>query len=153
MDRKWEIVHRVLAEVHQDWGGLQVREGREHRSVLWRHRIPGNEETLQLLQGDVLWRFLKRVIPRLFFIYFCLFKQTIHNFCNKDMWKCQSSIWFRDLNPWPFEHESPPITTRPGLNRSTIDTFLNLLFFLRRLLPRDGAAPVLKTTFALQIFF
>ena len=28
---------------------------------------------------------------------------------------CPSSIWHRDLNPRPSEHESPPITTRPGL--------------------------------------
>ena len=30
MDSKWEIIHRILAEVHQDGGGLQVREGGEH---------------------------------------------------------------------------------------------------------------------------
>ena len=31
------------------------------------------------------------------------------------MWKCQSSIRCWDSNPWPSGHESPPITTRPGL--------------------------------------
>ena len=36
--------------------------------------------------------------------------------------KYQSSIWRRDLNPWPFERESSPITTRLGL--------LPLLLFL-----------------------
>ena len=29
--------------------------------------------------------------------------------------KCPSSIRCRDSNPRPFKHESPPITTRPGL--------------------------------------
>ena len=31
------------------------------------------------------------------------------------MTKCPSSIWRQDSNPQPFEHESSPITTRPGL--------------------------------------
>ena len=30
------------------------------------------------------------------------------------MSKCPSSIWCHDSNPGPFEHESSPITTRPG---------------------------------------
>ena len=29
--------------------------------------------------------------------------------------KCPSSIWCWDSNTWPSVHESPPITTRPGL--------------------------------------
>ena len=28
--------------------------------------------------------------------------------------KCPSSIWCWDLNPQPLEHESPPMSTRPG---------------------------------------
>ena len=31
------------------------------------------------------------------------------------MKKCPSSIWCQDSNSQPLEHESPPITTRPGL--------------------------------------
>ena len=31
------------------------------------------------------------------------------------MKKCPSSIWYWDSNPRPTEHESPLITTRPGL--------------------------------------
>ena len=31
------------------------------------------------------------------------------------MKKCPSSRWCRDSNSRPLEHESPPITTRPGL--------------------------------------
>ena len=63
------------------------------------------------------WFFLKnRPTPASFSIIFGRFKQTIQ-FYNKSMWKmsCPSRIWCRDSNPWPLEHESPPITTRPGL--------------------------------------
>ena len=51
--------------------------------------------------------------PGLYFVKFRLFKQTLQFFV-----KCQkilSSIRYRDSNPRPSEHESPPITTRPGL--------------------------------------
>ena len=43
--------------------------------------------------------------PGLFFVYF------------RSMWKNDNSIQYtaRDLNPRPLEHESSPITTRPGL--------------------------------------
>ena len=34
---------------------------------------------------------------------------------NRYVKKCSSSIQCQDLNPQPLEHESPPITTRPGL--------------------------------------
>ena len=56
--------------------------------------------------------------PGLFFAYFRSFQANNTNFttnqCEK-MSKCPSSIWRQDSNPWPFERESPPITTRPGL--------------------------------------
>ena len=59
----------------------------------------------------------KWVIPGLFFIYFCLFKQTLQffatNICGKMLGP--SRIWRRDLNQRHSEHESSPITTRPGL--------------------------------------
>ena len=52
--------------------------------------------------------------PLLSFI-FGLFKQTSLQFLQQiQEKKCPSSIWCRDLNPQPLEHESPPITTRPG---------------------------------------
>ena len=35
-------------------------------------------------------------------------------FYNKVCEKRPSSIWCRDSNSWPLEHESPPITIRPG---------------------------------------
>ena len=45
------------------------------------------------------------------FIYFRLFKKQ-NNFYNKCMWKCPSSIQYK--NPRPSEHESHPIITRPS---------------------------------------
>ena len=45
---------------------------------------------------------------------FGLFKQTIQ-FFNKSMQKSPSSIWHQDSSPQPFEYESSPNTTRPGL--------------------------------------
>ena len=57
-----------------------------------------------------------------FSFIFSLFKQknTIFttNQCEK-MSKCPSSIQCWDSNPWPFQHESSPITTRPGLPPKT----------------------------------
>ena len=56
--------------------------------------------------------------PGLFFIYFQAFQtnNTIiaTNQCEK-MSQSPSSIRRRDSNPQPFEHESSPLTTRPGL--------------------------------------
>ena len=51
------------------------------------------------------------------FRLFSVFSNKQYNFYNKSMWKmpCSSSIRRWDLNPWPLECESPPITTRPGL--------------------------------------
>ena len=37
--------------------------------------------------------------------------------------KCPSSIQCRDLNLQPSEHESPPITTRPGLPLTNVTTY------------------------------
>ena len=47
------------------------------------------------------------------FRLFLVFSKKQYNFYNNSM--CPSSIWHRDSNPQPFEHESSPITTRPGL--------------------------------------
>ena len=62
--------------------------------------------------------FLKKCAnPGLFFIYFRHFKHTLQIFTtNTYVKKCPSSIWCRDSNSQPLEHESPPITTRPGLS-------------------------------------
>ena len=56
--------------------------------------------------------------PTLFSVYFRCFQKNNRIFttnqCEK-MSKCLSSIWRQDSNPRPFEQESSPITTRPGL--------------------------------------
>ena len=54
--------------------------------------------------------------PASFSFYFKLFKHTLQFFTtNKYVRKCSSSIWCQDSNSRPLKHESPPITTRPGL--------------------------------------
>ena len=40
---------------------------------------------------------------------------------------CQAVGWRRDLNPQPSEHESPPITTRPGIP-PVYSKVLNILY-------------------------
>ena len=52
--------------------------------------------------------------PGLFFIYFHLSKHTFLFLQIINVKKCASRIWCRDSNSRPLEHESPPITTRPG---------------------------------------
>ena len=61
--------------------------------------------------------FLKKIMgqPGLFFIYFRLFKHTPQFFTTNKCENCPSSIWCWDSNSRSLEHESPPITTRPGL--------------------------------------
>ena len=58
--------------------------------------------------------FKKWAIPCLFFVYFRLFKNiTILEQINEKT--CPSSIRCWDSKPQPLDHESPPVTTRPGL--------------------------------------
>ena len=45
--------------------------------------------------------------PRLFFVFFSLFKQIVHIFTT-NMWKSPFSIRWWDSNPQPSEQESPP---------------------------------------------
>ena len=53
--------------------------------------------------------------PASFLFIFGLFKQTTQFLQQINVTKIPSSIWHRDSNPRPFEHESSPTTTRPGL--------------------------------------
>ena len=55
--------------------------------------------------------FFKKGHPGLSFVFF---KQTIQFLQQINVKKCPSSIWCWDSTRWPSEHESPPITTRPG---------------------------------------
>ena len=53
--------------------------------------------------------------PSLFFHLFSSLQTHITIFTANKCEKCPSRIWCRDSNLRPLEHESPPITTRPGL--------------------------------------
>ena len=48
----------------------------------------------------------------LFFVYFCLFKQTLQLLKQVNVKKCPSSILHRDLDSQPSDYKSPPLTTR-----------------------------------------
>ena len=56
--------------------------------------------------------FKKWANPGLFFVYLCLFKQTLQFFRTHKCEKCPSSIWRQDSNSQPSDYESPPLTTR-----------------------------------------
>ena len=52
---------------------------------------------------------------RLFSFIFVFSNKHHHNSYNKYMWKNDMPIQHQESNPQPSKHESPPITTRPGL--------------------------------------
>ena len=58
---------------------------------------------------------LKMGHPRPLFRSFSSFQTNITIFTTNKCEKCPSSILCWDSNPWPSEHESPPMTTRPRL--------------------------------------
>ena len=79
-----------------------------------------------------LWFFFKKMgqTRPLFFVYFRSFQANIitiftTNICEKS----PSSIRCRDSNPRPLEHESLPITTRPGLPPNLSKSILRSLWF------------------------
>ena len=59
--------------------------------------------------------FLKWAFPGLFFNLLSSFQTQIKILQQMNVKKCPSSIRCRDSNSQPLEHESPTITTRPGL--------------------------------------
>ena len=74
--------------------------------------------------------FLKKwANPGLFFVYFESFQtnNTIFTINKCEKMSCPSTIW-RNSNPRSSEHESPPITTRPGLPPYLI-TLLGLISY------------------------
>ena len=105
------------------------------KSFHWRHLesieasnfLPRYHNLLKILI------FLKMNKPRpLLSFIFGLFKQTVPQFYNKyHVKKCPFSIQCQDLNPWLLEHESPPITTRPGLPPIKFDIFATIDVELR----------------------
>ena len=62
-----------------------------------------------------LINFLNGPTRPLFRLFSVCFKQTIRFLQQINVKKCPSSTRHWDLNPQPPEHESSPITTRPGL--------------------------------------
>ena len=53
--------------------------------------------------------------PRPLYRLFSVFQTNNTIFTTNQCEKCLSSVWQWDSNPRPFEHESSPIITRPGL--------------------------------------
>ena len=78
----------------------------------WFHSLPTKASERNDIFGQSV--FLKNwPTPASLFIYFRSFQTNIiTNFTTN---YCPSSIRCRDSNPRPLEHESPPISTRPGL--------------------------------------
>jgi len=65
--------------------------------------------------------------PVSFSFIFGLFQTNINKILQQiNVKKCPSGIQHWDSNPRPLEHESPPITTRPGLPRNFLFTKLKL---------------------------
>ena len=69
--------------------------------------------SLSLLHFYLSLLLQKRANPGLFFVYFRL--SNNHYIQQIYVKKCLFSIWCWDSKPQPSGHESPPITTRPGL--------------------------------------
>ena len=95
--------------------GTQTRggriEGADKSTDLWWH-------PMQLLKNGPT--------PAPFPIVF-VFQTHITNFTtNMYVKKCPSSIRCGDLNSWPLEHESSPITIRPGLPHAIVTVYLFL---------------------------
>ena len=66
--------------------------------------------------SSVKYCFFKKIgQPRPLFHLFSSFQTQITIFTTNKCEKCPSSIRCRDSNTQPLAHESPPITTRPGL--------------------------------------
>ena len=71
-------------------------------------------------------------IPGFFFVYFRPFdKQTLKILQQINVQKCPSSIRHWNSNRRPSEHESPPMTTRPGL--TPIDFKFLFCYFCQKL--------------------
>ena len=66
-------------------------------------------------------------LPGLFLIYFRTFSTKNNNFYNKLMLKIVHPVGIRrwNLNSWPLEHETPPITTRPRLPPYRMNSLLD----------------------------
>ena len=59
----------------------------------------------------------------LFHFYVVFHKHKLQFLQQINVRKCPFCIWCHDLNSQPLEHETPPITTRPGLPLNTENLF------------------------------
>ena len=82
--------------------------------------------------------FLKMGQPQPFFVYFWSFQSnnTILTTNQFEKMSCPSSIRCQDSNPQHLEHQSSPITTRPGLLPNL--AYLVLMFEHHQIPFRDG---------------
>ena len=69
-----------------------------------------NSKSVHLSYKVILEKWAK---PGFLIIYFWSFQTNITTIFTANICENIQSVW--DLNPWPLEHESPPISTRPGL--------------------------------------
>ena len=65
--------------------------------------------------------------PRPLFHLFSSFQTQITIFISNKCEKCPSIMWCQDSNSQLLAHESPPITTRPGLPPILLDLHFNNL--------------------------
>ena len=88
--------------------------------------LASNQEKLVLRMNDLFPFLKKRNVPTpASFEFIFVFSNTLQIIQQITyVKKCPSSIWCQDSNSRPLEHDSPPITTRPGLPP------LRLVFFL-----------------------
>ena len=76
----------------------------------------GTRVNKNLFEGKKLYFFVKNGHRQPLFWLFWSFQTNTTNFTANRCEKFSSSIWCWDSNPRPSGHESPSITTRPGLH-------------------------------------
>ena len=92
-------------------------------------------ERVKLAKGTIIGNiFLKMGHPQPLFHLFLSFQANITILTTNKCEKCPSSLRRWDLNSQPLEHESPHITTRPGLRPSK----KNFVFYILRLKPSSS---------------
>ena len=79
------------------------------------------------MTSDLKYTFSKNGQSPASFCLFSSFQTNITFFTTNKCETCPSSIWCWDSKPRPSEHESPPITTRPGLPPKVVKLFVMLI--------------------------
>ena len=93
--------------------------------------------------------------PRLFFVFSQSFQtnSTIFRANQREKMSFSSSVWCQDSNPWPFENESSPITTRPGLSLLLPYMTLTCLFSPRSSSSSKCSSSSASTSSSVFLFF